>query len=286
MNGPANFLALPPELSDASSARYLVLPVPYEATVSYKSGTAAGPMAIIDASAQVERFDEELLADCAAAGVATLPVLMPAGAPDQQVHRVRAAAQEVMAPGRFLMTLGGEHSITTGLVQAARGVHGELSVLQIDAHADLRDTYNGERFSHACVMRRVMEVAPRMAQVGIRNFSREEYDCCRAAGREFITPAIIASDPRWIDRVLDWLGPRVYITIDIDGFDPAMAPGTGTPEPGGLWWNQTIALLRKVCTQRQVVSADIVEVRPIPPNHITEFLAARLACKLIAYTQR
>jgi agmatinase len=284
-NSPANFMGLPREYCDPATARYVVLPVPYEGTVSYKHGTAEGPSAILDASQQVEWFDDELRDEFVAAGVATLPAVPPAATPAEEMSRVKAAAGPILAAGKFLLTLGGEHSITAPIVQAATEVHGSLSVLQIDAHADLRDRYDGTGLSHACVMRRVLESAERLVQVGIRNFSREENDDVPRQVADFITPQVIATRRDWIDRAIKPLGRKVYLTIDIDGLDPSIAPGTGTPEPGGLTWQQTTALLKALCTHREVVAADIVEVSPIPPNHVTEFLAARLAYKIIAYTQ-
>ena len=282
---PANFMGLPQQYCDPASARYAVLPVPYEGTVTYKRGAADGPAAILDASRQVEWFDEELRDEFVAAGVATCPPVPPARTPAEEMSRVKAAARDVLAAGKFLLTLGGEHSITAPIVEAVCEFHRPVSVCQIDAHADLRDSYDGSRFSHACVMRRVLETAGKIAQVGIRNFSREENDDCPRQVANFITPTLIAYRGDWIERTLKLLGEKVYLTIDIDGLDPSIAPGTGTPEPGGLTWRQITALLRALCTRRKVVAADIVEVRPIPPNHVTEFLAARLAYKIIAYTQ-
>lgn len=280
-----NFLDLPPQLSDRATSRYVVLPVPYEGTVTYKPDTADGPAAIIDASGQVEFYDEELGGEFIEAGVATLPCVPPASTPAEQVARVRKIAQPLLAEGKFLLTLGGEHSITAGLVEAAAAACGDISALQIDAHADLRDEYEGEKYSHACVMRRVLEITDSICQVGIRNYSREEADACSRHVEKFFTPRRISDEPDWIDQAVAMLGEKVYVTIDIDGFDPAIAPGTGTPEPGGMTWRQVTELLRRVCTERQVVAADIMEVRPIPPNHITEFLAARLGYKIITYTQ-
>ncbi len=282
-----SFLGLTGRCADPATARYAVLPVPYEETVTYKAGTAAGPAAILEASGQVETFDDELRAEFIDAGVATYPAVTPAEDPAEQMRRVRAVAEPILRSGKFLLTLGGEHSITAALVAAAAAVHGPLGVLQIDAHADLRDRYDGTEHSHACVMRRVLGLAERLCQVGIRNFSLEESRDCPQQVARFITPAVIASDAHWVERALELLGEarQVYLTIDIDGLDPSIAPGTGTPEPGGLSWTQTLQLLRAVCTHRTVVAADIVEVRPIPPNHVTEFLAARLAYKIIAYTQ-
>ena len=281
----AKFLNIPAEYADAATARYGVLPVPYEGTVSYKRGTASAPKQILNASQQVELLDEELLQEYYKAGVATYPPIAPAKTPREEMRRVRAAALKIMKSGKFLLTFGGEHSITTALFDAAVEVHGPLSVLQIDAHADLRDSFRGTNLSHGCVMRRLMEKARSLCQVGIRSFSSDELAQCPRQAARFITPQIIAADPDWIDRALSLLGPKVYLTIDVDGFDPSVVSGTGTPEPGGLSWQQGLSLLRRVCTERTVVAADIVEIRPIPPSQVSEFLAARLGYKIIAYTQ-
>ncbi|MFO8013684.1 MAG: agmatinase [Phycisphaerae bacterium] len=285
MTPPPTFLDLPPDLADPQRARYVVLPVPYEGAVSYARGTAAGPAAILAASAQVELYDEELGAECVAAGVATLPPVEPADDPAAMMDRVRAAAGPLMREGTFVLALGGEHSITAPLVAAAREAFGDLSVLHVDAHADLRDAYGGTPHSHACVMRRVLEVTPHLVQVGIRSLSKEEVEACPEQVARFITPAMCDDDPNWTDRVLGGLGPRVYVTVDMDGLDPSVAPGVGTPEPGGLSWRQVLRLLRRVAAEREVVAADVVETCPIPGQPLTEFVAARLAYKIIAYTQ-
>ncbi len=286
MNVPLdNFLDLPDEFSDPTTARYIVLPVPYGGTVTFGRGTADGPEAIIAASHQVELFDEELLGEFYRAGIATLEPVAPSDTPAEQMARVRKMAEPYVWAGKFLLTLGGEHSITAPLVEAAAGHYGEISVLQIDAHADLRDTYNGTKHSHACVMRRILETTGRVAQVGIRSFSQEEYDAFPGRVADFITPKMAAGDSDWMERVLALLGDKVYLTVDIDGFDLSEAPGTGTPEPGGLTWRQVTGLIRRVAAERSIVAADVVEVSPIPGSRVTEFLAARLAYKIIAYTQ-
>jgi len=283
---PDNFLGLPPEYCDPTCSRYAILPLPYEGTVSYKGGTAAGPAAIIDASKQVEKFDEELCDEYYEIGIATYPAVTAAADPAAQMKRVKEAASAIIGSGKFLLSLGGEHSLTAPLVEAVAAKHGPISVLQIDAHADLRDTYGGCGESHACVMRRILKITHRICQVGIRSVSREEYDSCQRQVANFITPTDIACSADWIERAMELLGDNVYLTIDIDGFDPALAPGTGTPEPGGLSWQQVLALIKEVACHRRIVAADIMEVRPIGPNHITEYLAARLAYKIIAYTQQ
>ena len=279
------FLGLSERYSDPAKARYAILPVPYEATVSYKPGTAGGPIAIIESSEQVELYDDELQAEFYQVGIATYPVVQPAPGPKDQIRRIMKAATPILEAGKFLLTLGGEHGITEPLVKAAAATCGDISVLQIDAHADLRNTYGGTEHSHATVMRRVLETTPRICQVGIRSYSKLEAEDCPDQIAKLITPSMIASDPNWIDTAVGMLGEKVYVTVDIDGFDPSIAPGTGTPEPGGLSWEQGIGLLRRVCSERQVVAADIVEVRPIPHNHVTEFLAAKLGYKIIVYTQ-
>jgi agmatinase len=281
-----NFLGLEPAASDPASARYAVLPIPYEGTATYMKGTAAGPAAILAASRQVELFDEELLCEFARPGVATYPPIEPADDIGAQMARIKAAAAPIVSAGRFLLSLGGEHSITVPLVQACAAEYGEISVLQIDAHADLRDSYLGTRHSHACVMRRVLETTPRICQVGVRSYSPQEYLACPGQAAAFITPRNIARDMSWVDKAIGALTGPVYVTVDMDGLDPSIAPGVGTPEPGGLTWQQVLRLLRRVCASRRVIAADIVEVRPIPPNHVTEYVAARLACKIIAYTQQ
>lgn len=285
MTPPSTFLDLPPDLADPDRARYAVLPVPYEGTVSYAAGTAAGPAAIIDASAQVELYDEELGAECVAAGVATCPPVEPAADPAAMMDRVRAAAEPLMRDGRFVLALGGEHSITVPLVAAAREAWGEVSVLHVDAHADLRDAYGGTPHSHASPMRRVLEMTPHLVQVGVRSVSKEEAGACPEQVARFITPEMVEDDPNWTDRALERLTERVYVTVDMDGLDPSVAPGVGTPEPGGLSWRQVLRLLRRVTAEREVVAADVVETCPIPGQHLTEFVAARLAYKIIAYTQ-
>jgi len=280
-----NFLDLPPSASDPATARYVVLPVPFEETVSYRGGTRLAPAAILNASGQVELFDEELREEFVCAGIATLPALLPKPTADGDMPRLRQLAGEIFAAGKFLLALGGEHSITAPLVRAALQQYTPLSVLQIDAHADLRDTYGGLKYSHACVMRRVLELGCDICQVGIRSYSQEEFDSCRLNVDRFVTPQVTQTDPAWIDSVLSRLSENTYITVDMDGLDPSIAPGVGTPEPGGLSWRQVTALLRRVCSERNVVAADIVETRPLGENHVTEFLAARLAYKIIAYAE-
>ncbi|HUU82418.1 MAG TPA: agmatinase [Phycisphaerae bacterium] len=285
---PNVFGGLEPRFTDYKKARYAVLPVPYEATTSYRGGAGNGPQAIITASQQVELFDDELGAEFHAAGIATLDALEPNAAGPEAMHAdVHAAARRIVRAGKFLIGLGGEHGITAGLVRAVAGKHRDLSVLQIDAHLDLRDSYQQSRYSHASAMRRTLPFVQTVVPVGIRSVSLEEHRFLRRKGTPVhpVTARECCESDDWIDRVLDRLGSRVYVTVDIDGFDPAYAPGTGTPEPGGLDWYQVTSLLRLVAAEKHIVAADVVEVAPIPGQVATEFLAARLAYKIICYTQ-
>lgn len=280
------FLGLEARHTAYERSRFAVLPVPYDATTSYNVGTRNGPAAIINASCQVELFDEELGGEFHKAGVATLPPVEPVGAGPAAMHdAIFRAARKPVRNGKFLLGLGGEHSVTSGLVRAVQTKHRRLSVLQIDAHPDLRASYHGTPYSHASAMRRVYDLGCAVLPVGIRAISPEDHRFMKSAGIAPITARRCHESDDWVDEVLNRLGSDVYITIDIDGFDPAYAPGTGTPEPGGLDWYQVIGLLRLVAAEKRVVAADIVEVMPIPGQSVTEFLAARLGYKLMAYVQ-
>lgn len=285
-NIPDNFLGLESEFSDYKRADFAIVPIPYDATASFLGGTRHGPAAIIKASQQVDLFDEELEAEFFKAGIATLDPLAPERAGPEAMHEaIFTSARQIVRDGKFLFGLGGEHGVSSALVRAVMTKHKKLSVLQIDAHLDLRDSYEGSKYSHASVMRRVHDYGAKIVPVGIRNTAAEEFKFLKSSGISPITVKQTLLDDDWLDRILDMLGEKVYITLDIDGFDPAYAPGTGTPEPGGLDWHQVTSLLRLVAAEKIVVGADIVEVMPIPGQVVTEYLAARLAYKLIGYVQ-
>lgn len=277
-----NFLGLDPETAAYESARFAVLPIPYDATTSFGVGTREGPRAIITASQQVELYDEGLGRESLKDGVATLdPVPPNTAGPEQMVRDCYRAARKVVQDGKFLLALGGEHSISSGLVKAVKTRFKDLSVLQIDAHADLRDSYQGTPWSHAAVMRRIHDLRVPAVGVGIRNYSQDEARFIKQAGKKIISARTCRDSKSWIGDAVAGLSDNVYVTIDIDGFDPAFAPGTGTPEPGGLDWYQVADLLEAVARARTIVAADLVEVRPLPPNTVTEFLAAKLLYRLI-----
>jgi agmatinase len=283
---PDNFLGLESEFCDLETSRFVVLPIPYDATASYLKGTAAAPGAIITASQQVEFFDEILLDEFYQAGIFTAePIQCDGISPEELQEKIAQAAGPYVQAYKFLLSLGGEHSVTPALVKTVRQRYDGLSVLHIDAHADLRDQYQGSIFSHACAMRRVYDMNIPVVHVGIRSFDKDQHDFIVAHKVKMFSPVAIAHKPDWIKDVLHGLTDNVYISLDIDGLDPAYAPGTGTPEPGGLTYQQLVDLILAVGKTRHIVGADIVEVIPNLVGVVTEFLAARLAYKIIAAAQ-
>jgi len=264
-------------------SRAVVLPIPVDRTTSYVPGTRNGPREILQASSHMELWDEELGVDVHDVGIFTLPEMeLPFGEMAPLVAEIQRVASEILARNKFLVTLGGEHSITPPLVAAAAARHPGLSVLQIDAHADLRDSYMGTPHNHACAMRRSLEYAA-TTQVGIRSLSSGEAAIARSLNTTIFYDATMRRDPDWIDRVVETLKDPVYITIDVDGLDPAIMPATGTPEPGGLSWYETLALLRAAITRRRVVGCDVVELSPIPGLLAPNFLCAKLVYKILTY---
>lgn len=280
---PWNFGATPPK--QPGEASVVIVPAPYEATVSYRPGTRLAPQAIIDASRNMELFEEETGSEPYLAGIATLDEPELPTDPAAALAALEPACRAALAQGKLLVMLGGEHTVSLAPIRAARYVCGPLSVLQLDAHADLRDSYLGSPFSHACTMRRARELADVVA-VGIRSYSAEEATFMAAEGispflaRDIHAGAFGADFPA---AVVERLAPKVYITIDLDVFDPAVMPAVGTPEPGGLGWYETLALLSRVASEREVVGFDVVELCPQPGFPAPDFLAARLIYKLLAY---
>lgn len=269
-------------------ARVAVLPVPYEGTVSYEGGTGEGPRAILAASQQLEAYDEELDREIDAVGFATLPPVDVAGDPATVMGRIRAAALPAVRDGKWLLTLGGEHSVTYGPLAAHLEARGRpFSILQLDAHADLRPSYHGTPHSHASIMARAHELGLPFVQVGLRAVSADERAFLREHDLErnvfWAHEVVPAADERWMDAVVERLGPDVYVTIDVDGLDPAIMPSTGTPVPGGLGWYPTLRLLRRVARSRRIIGGDVTELAPRAGQHAPDFLAARLAHKLIGY---
>ena len=283
---PENFGGLPDEHSQYATSRAVIFPVPLERTTSYEHGTRNGPAAILAASRNMELYDEELeLEPYKEIGIHTLPAIDTAdGTLDEVISEIFTAQLGLLEDEKFTGALGGEHSLTPPLVSATAKKYKNLSVLQIDAHADLRDEYQGNPASHACAMRRVVEICPAV-QVGVRSLSVEEAQAIPRLRTSVYWAKDIARAPlkSWIAKVLADLSPNVYLTIDLDGFDPAFVPATGTPEPGGLDWMQVTSLVRAVADHKKIVGMDIVELLPQPGDHASDFLAAKLVYKCLGY---
>jgi agmatinase len=283
---PDNFGGLPDEHSQYATSRAVIFPVPLERTTSYEHGTRNGPAAILAASRNMELYDEELeLEPYKEIGIHTLPAIDTSdGTLDEVITEIFTAQLGLLEDDKFTVALGGEHSLTPPLVSATAKKFKDLSALQIDAHADLRDEYHGNPASHACAMRRVVEVCPAV-QVGIRSLSVEEAQAIPHLRTSVYWAKDIARAPMksWIAKVLADLSPNVYLTIDLDGFDPAFVPATGTPEPGGLDWMQVTSLIRAVADHKKIVGMDVVELLPQPGDHASDFLAAKLVYKCLGY---
>ncbi len=282
---PENFLGIGPPFTELGKARAVLLPVPYDRTATYGKGTAKGPEALIAASCSLELYDEELGQDTYTLGIHTAP---PESGnedpPETMVKKVEAAVGRYLEMGKLVVTLGGEHSITTGSVAAHHRRHPRLTVVQLDAHADLRDEYEGSKNNHACVMRRIREMGIPTLGVGIRSLSREEADYLSQNPATLIWGRRLAQGRDWIQEALSAAGEEVYLTVDVDYFDPALVPGTGTPEPGGGDWYATLAFLDALSRKSRIVGFDIMELSPIPLQPASDFLAAKLLYRLLGYT--
>jgi agmatinase len=288
---PGSFLGLPAPYSDRSQAGVQVLPLPYEATVSYGHGTAGGPAAIVTASQQVELYDREFDREPALDfGIHTLPALNLPEAPGEAVAAIAQAVAEAARTGKLVVGLGGEHTVSVGFgrgLLAALG--GPLTVVQIDAHSDLRDEYDGSPYSHACMARRLLDCAApgieQVLQLGIRSVCPEEVALARSQPERLrVWYAEAVHQGGWQAELIERVrGRRVYLTIDVDGLDPSVVPSTGTPEPDGLSWRETLAVLRTVAEHAEIVGLDCVELAPVPGHHASDYAVAKLVYKAISY---
>lgn len=279
---PRSFAGIPLQAVPFDTAKVMIVPVPYDGTAEWRSGAREGPQAIIDASQYLELYDAELEREISEVGIHTLPELQPlASGPEFMIERVYGIAKYLIEKDKLWAMLGGEHSLTLGAVKAFHEKYPELSVLQLDAHTDLRDQYQGTRYGNASVMRRVWEICP-VVQVGIRSFSLEEHKYLQQQNKEpFYAEA--SNSPDFSARVVSALSSMVYVSIDLDVFDPSIMSAVGTPEPGGMSWQQVLNLLRAVATGRQIVGFDLMELCPREGPTSCAFLAAKLAYKLIGY---
>lgn len=275
--------------NDFSKAEVAILPVPYSSTTYYNPNTREGPKALIEASRHMELWDEELEKDISReVGIYTMDALSPSkNSPKEVVEQIAQIVGKIMDVKKFPLILGGEHSITSGPVKAIAERVKNLSILQIDAHTDLRDEFEGTKYHHGTVMRRIIEdLGVPVTQVGIRSISEECAEFIKTTNKRdlFYAKDILKMLNLPLDEIISTLNENVYITFDLDALDPSIMPSTGTPEPGGFSWYQALEILRRVTRERKIVGADIVELSPIPGISHPDFLAAKLAYKLIGYT--
>ena len=279
---PTNFLALPPEQSSLDTAAAVLIPVPIDSTTSFRSGARYGPAAIIAASAALEDYDLELGIDVAELGIHTAPPLEPhVGDPRQMALRVQAAVAHYAATGQLTGVIGGDHSAAIGSALAHLERHPDLSVLYIDAHADLRDEYQGAGWGHGSAARRIAEHCP-IALVGVRTLAQEEREFIDRAG---IPVSYWPPPPDYAHNIISALSPDVYVSVDLDVLDPSEMPAVGTPEPGGMRWPELLSLLRHVAEQRHIVGFDVCELAPNEGLPAHSYTAAKLVYKLIAYAR-
>lgn len=277
---PYNFLGIDDISMD--NAKVVLLPVPYDSTTSYKGGSKYGPDAVILASRELELYDSELnvvISD--KVSILTARGVQPdKSSPEKTVKRVQEVTKIILDAGKFPFILGGEHSISAGSIAAVKKKYPDLTVLQIDAHSDLRESWDEARYSHAAAMRRVRDLGIKTVHVGTRATGAEELDYIK---KEKVPIFKAPFDIKDVDKVINSLGKNVYITFDVDGLDPSIMPATGTPVPGGLSWNEATALLKAVAQKKNVVGADVMELAPQQGNHAPDFLVATLVYKMVGY---
>jgi len=266
--------------TDYRSAKIVVLPIPYDYTATWQKGADQGAEAIIEASAHVELYDIETDSEVHLHGIHTFESPHLPRSPEKLTQIVRERFSAFANDDKFPVMLGGNHSVTPGAVQGLKDHFADLTVLQLDAHADLRESYHGSMFNHACVMARIEEIC-QTVQVGIRSMSREEFNRLDTVRVFLARDIFLRSD--WVEKVVELLSANVYVTIDLDVFDPSTVPSTGTPEPGGLSWYQVIGLLKEVAENRNVVGFDVVELLPNKHNKAPDFIAAKLVFKFLSY---
>lgn len=283
MNETINFGYLPEEYSNPEDAKIVIIPVAYDGTSTWIKGADKGPTAIIDASANMELYDIETDSEVYKKGIITENTIVGDLSTIEMIEAVNEVVLYYLEKNKFTVVIGGEHSVSIGPVKAYAKNYANLTVLQLDAHADLRDEYNGSKYNHACVMARIKELCP-IIQVGIRSMDSSEIGSMDKSVVFFAKDLYNNGD--WIEDVISKLSENVYISVDLDVFDPSIVPSTGTPEPGGLLWYDVLALLKTVTEKRNVVAFDVVELCPDDRNRAPDFLVAKLIYKLLSYKFR
>ncbi|MCJ7777497.1 MAG: agmatinase [Sedimentisphaerales bacterium] len=275
-----NFGGLSEEHSNPENAGIVIIPVAYDGTSTWLKGADKGPSAIIEASANMELYDIETDSEVYKKGIFTEEEIGGEISTAEMISTVTETVKYYLERGKFTVVTGGEHSVSIGSIKAHSERYENLTILQLDAHSDLREEYNGSKYNHACVMARVKELCP-IVQVGIRSMDYSEKKSLDPSKTFFAKE--IYNNTDWIGKVISRLSDNVYITIDLDVFDPSIMPSTGTPEPGGLLWYDVLTLLKAVCEKKNVVGFDVVELCPDDSNKAPDFMAAKLIYKLLSY---
>jgi len=281
---PKNFAGLSSPFADIENARVAILPVPYDGTTEWHGGTREGPRAIIEASTYLELFDMELKQEIYLMGIHTLPELQPVlSNPESMIYNVYLATKNIVKQDKFPVMFGGEHSLSLGAVQALKEKYNDMSVLHMDAHADLREEYMGTKFNHACTMRRILEYCP-ITQVGIRSLSKEEHGFIRMNKMILFEMSTLRDNQKIVFDIVNSLSNNIYVSIDLDVFDPSIMSAVATPEPDGMLWSNSLKLLKAVAVKKNIIGFDLMELCPQEGPAACAYTAAKLAYKLIGYS--
>ncbi len=276
---PYNFGGLEDKFSNYATAKTVVLPVPFDKTSSWLRGSDRGPKAIIEASMNLELYDLETNTEVYKNGIFTSKEIL-SDSSEEMIESVYERVTELIKDNKFVVTLGGEHTISLPAINAHHNIYKKMSILHLDAHSDMRDSYLDNKLSHACVMARVKEINENIISVGIRSFDSSELNNINKNNTFFAKD--IYNSENWIEKAISKLDQNVYISIDLDVFDPSVMPSTGTPEPGGLDWYTLTGFLKEVCKNRNLIGFDVVELCPAE-TVAPDFLAAKLIYKLLSY---
>lgn len=276
------YAGIPEELHRYEKAKVVLIPAPYDGTSTWGKGADKGPTAFLNASENMELYDIETQSEPYQIGIHLAEALPDFKSPAEMVEHLQNEVLRHLKMDKFPTIFGGEHSVSIPCIRAFRQHYGQLTVLQIDAHADLRPSYQGTPYNHACAVAEAVNTT-KLLQVGIRSMDISEVVHMKRENVFFAEE--MHRDPNWIEKVVNKCEGNIYITIDLDAFDPSIMPSTGTPEPGGMQWYETLELLKRVCEERNVVGFDIVELCPVESNWGPDFLAAKLYYKILAYLQ-
>lgn len=281
---PFNFLGIRDEICELENAKVAILPIPYELTTSFLKGTSRAPLRIIEVSDFLELYEEEMGWEPWKIGISTLEPIEIVHDPVEMTKRIEDATKWLLSLSKFPIFIGGEHTISFPIVKAFKESGFNFSVIQLDAHADLKSVYDGTKFSHACTMRRITEIGVKVAGVGIRAISSEEVEFVRNNPDKYKLFEIEdLESPVWKDELMNFLEENVYISLDVDVFDPSEIPSVGTPEPGGMRWKEVVSILKNICRNKKVIGADFTELAPQSSNSYSEYAVAKLIYKLISF---